>query len=456
MSDSQKTPPHALTLVDSADRIRTGQLSPVTLVESCLEHLDRLEPNLRAWATVDRKGASDAAKRCETEISSGRYRGPLHGIPLGLKDIFFTAGVKTSMGSPIYTDYVPKYDATAVRLLKEAGAVILGKAHTTEFAALAPSPTRNPWNLEHTPGGSSSGSAAAVAARTCFGALGSQTYGSTVRPAAYCGCVGLKPTFGRISVHGVYPLAGSLDHVGIFARTVTDTALLLHVVAGEDPNDPVSAAQPVPDYLQALQSVEPPRIGVVREFFFERADEETRQHVEAVVQRCEQAGARVREVTLPPSFAGVPEAHFNMMFVEAAFSHREVYAEHRDRYSPQMRDLIEKGRALSGVEYLQAQRQQETFRTELDAICRGVDILLTPATPAPAPRGFATTGDPTFNGPATFAGLPSLSLPSGLSRCGLPFGIQFMAAAFAEPRLLAAAKWCEDVIGFSAAPRLAG
>ena len=456
MSDSQKTPPHALTLVDATDRIRTGQLSPVTLVESCMEHLDRLESDLRAWATVDRKGASDAAQRCETEINRGRYRGPLHGIPLGLKDIFFTAGLRTGMGSPIYADYVPEYDATAVRRLKEAGAVILGKAHTTEFAALAPSPTRNPWNLEHTPGGSSSGSAAAVAARACFGALGSQTYGSTVRPAAYCGCVGLKPTFGRISVHGVYPLAGSLDHVGIFARTVTDTALLLHTLAGEDPNDPVSAAQPVPDYPQTLQSAEPPCIGVVREFFFERADEETRQHVEAVVQQCQQAGARVSEVTLPPSFAGAPEAHFNMMFVEAAFSHREVYAEHRDRYSPQMRDLIEKGRALSGVAYLQAQRQQETFRTELDAICRGVDVLLTPATPAPAPRGFTTTGDPTFNGPATFAGLPSLSLPSGLSRGGLPFGIQFMAAAFAEPRLLAAAKWCEDVIGFPGTPRLAG
>ena len=456
MSDSQKTPLHALTLADAADRIRTGQLSPVTLVESCLEHLDRLEPDLCAWATVDRKGASDAAKRCEAEISDGHYRGPLHGIPLGLKDIFFTAGLRTSMGSPIYADYVPEYDATAVRRLKEAGAVILGKTHTTEFAALAPSPTRNPWNLEHTPGGSSSGSATAVAARACFGALGSQTYGSTVRPAAYCGCVGLKPTFGRISVHGVYPLAGSLDHVGIFARTVTDIALLLRVLAGEDPNDPVSAAQPVPDYLQAPQSVEPPRMGVVREFFFERADEETRQHVEAVVRQCEQAGARVSEVILPPSFAGAPEAHFNMMFVEAAFSHRGVYAEHRDRYSPQMRDLIEKGRALSGVEYLQAQRQQETFRSELDATCRGVDVLLTPATPAPAPRGFTTTGDPTFNGPATFAGLPSLSLPSGQSRGGMPFSVQFMAAAFAEPRLLAAAKWCEDVIGFSATPRLVG
>lgn len=447
--------PYALTLADAADRIRTQQLSPVRLVEACLERLDRLEADLRAWVTVDRDGALVAARQSETEIKNGRYRGPLHGIPLGLKDIFFTAGIETTMGSPIYATYVPDSDAAAVRLLKDAGAVILGKTQTTEFAALAPSPTRNPWNLEHTPGGSSSGSAAAVAAQTCFGALGSQTYGSTVRPAAYCGCVGLKPTFGRISTHGVYPLAGSLDHVGIFARTVTDVALLLQVLAGEDADDPMSAARPVPDYVGVLRYAAPPRLGVVREFFFERADAETRQHVDAVVERFGQAGAHVSDVSLPLSFEGEPEAHFNLMFVEAAFSHREVYAEHKDRYSPQMTDLIEKGRALSGVEYMQAQRHQHVFRAEMDTVCRGVDALLTPAAPTPAPRGFATTGDPSFNGPATFAGLPSLSFPSGLNAAGLPFGIQLMGAAFTEPRLLAAATWCEEVLGFSDTPRLA-
>ncbi len=446
------TQPYALTIATAAERIRTQQLSPVTLVESCLARLDQLEPQLRAWVTVDREGALAAARQHETEIRNGQYRGALHGIPLGLKDIFFTAGMKTTMGSPIYADYVPEYDATSVRLLKEAGAIILGKVQTTEFAALAPSPTRNPWHLEHTPGGSSSGSAAAVAAQICFGALGSQTYGSTIRPAAYCGCVGLKPTFGRISAYGVYPLSGSLDHVGIFSRSVTDTALLLQVLAGEDANDPMSASQPIPDYTAALADPQPPRIGLVREFFLEKADAETQQHIEAVVEQLTQAGAQITEVALPESFKGEPEAHFTMMFVESAYSHSEVYNRYKERYSPQMQDLIEKGRQVSGVEYMETQRHQHTFRNEMDALCRTVDALLTPATPAPAPKGFTTTGDPTFNGPATFSGLPSLALPSGLSQTGLPLGLQLMGAAFAEDKLLAVGEWCADVLAFSETP----
>ena len=446
------TQPYALTIATAAERIRTQQLSPVTLVQSCLDRLDQLEPQLRAWVTVDGEGALATAQQYEKEINSGHYRGPLHGIPLGLKDIFFTAGMKTTMGSPIYADYVPEYDATTVRLLKEAGAIILGKVQTTEFAALAPSPTRNPWNIEHTPGGSSSGSAAAVAAQVCFGALGSQTYGSTIRPAAYCGCVGLKPTFGRISAYGVYPLAGSLDHVGIFSRTVADMALLLQVLAGEDANDPMSAAQPIPDYTAALADPPPPRIGLVREFFLEKADAETQQHIEAVVEQLTQAGAHITEVALPESFKGAPEAHFRMMFVESAYSHSEVYNRYKKQYSPQMKDLIEKGLQVSGVEYMEAQRHQHTFRNEMDALCRTVDALLTPATPAPAPKGFATTGDPTFNGPATFSGLPSLALPSGLSQSGLPLGLQLMGAAFREDKLLAVGEWCADVLAFSETP----
>jgi amidase len=349
---------------------------------------------------------------------------------------------------------VPDYDATTVRRLKEAGAVILGKAQTTEFAALAPSPTRNPWNLEHTPGGSSSGSAAAVAAAMCPGALGSQTYGSTIRPAAYCGCVGLKPTYGRISIFGVFALCWSLDHIGIFARTVTDAALLLQVLAGYDPQDPACEQMPVPDYVKALDDPKPPRLGLVSEFFLEKADEETRRHTEAVAERLARAGAHIEEVRLPASFAGEPEAHFTMLYAESAASHREAYAQHKARYSPQMQDLIEKGFKVSGIEYAETRRQQQRFRHDLDALCRTVDALLTPSTPAPAPRGFATTGDPSFNGPASFSGLPSLGLPSGLSRDGLPFGIQLMSAAFAEERLLATGKWCETVLDFRQTPPL--
>ena len=446
--------PHTLTIAAAAEQIRTRRLSPVDLVRSCLQRIDQLEPRLQAWVTIDRERALAAAQRCEEEIHRGQYRGPLHGVPIGIKDIFYTAGLKTTVGSPIYADFVPDYDATAVRRLKEAGAIILGKAQTTEFAALVPSPTHNPWNLEHTPGGSSSGSAAAVAAAMCPGALGSQTYGSTIRPAAYCGCVGLKPTYGRISVFGVFALCWSLDHVGIFARTVTDTALLLQVLAGYDPQDPACERMPVPDYGKALEGVKPPRLGLVREFFLEKADEETRKHTEAVAERLARAGARIEEVRLPASFAGEPEAHFTMLYAESAAAHREIYAQHKARYSPQMQDLIEKGLKVSGVEYVMTRRLQQQFRRDLDALCGTVDALLTPSTPAPAPRGFVTTGDPTFNGPATFSGLPSLGLPSGLSANGLPFSIQLMSAAFAEERLLAVSKWCEEVLNFRQTPPL--
>src|SRR5215475_524910 len=448
------TAPHTLSIAAAAEQIRAHQLSPVDLVRSCLQRIDQLEPRLQAWVTIDRERALATAQRCEEEIHRGQYRGPLHGIPIGIKDIFYTAGLRTSAGSPIYADFVPEYDATAVQRLKDARAIILGKAQTTEFAALAPSPTHNPWNLEHTPGGSSSGSAAAVAAAMCPGALGSQTYGSTIRPAAYCGCVGFKPTYGRISTSGWFALAWSLDHVGLFARTVSDIALLLQVLAGDDPQDPACVHMPVPDYLKALDNPQPPRLGLVREFFLEKANEETRKHVEAVAERLARAGARIEEVRLPTSFTGEPEAHFTMMFAEVATSHREAYAQHKARYSPQMQDLIEKGLKVSGIEHVEVRRHQQRFRHDLDALCQTVDALLTPSAPAPAPRGFSTTGDPSFNGPASFSGLPSLGLPSGLSANGLPFGIQLMSAAFAEERLLAAAKWCEGVLDFRQTPPL--
>ena len=288
----------------------------------------------------------------------------------------------------------------------------------------------------------------------CPGALGSQTYGSTIRPAAYCGCIGLKPTYGRISTFGTFALAWNLDHVGLFARTVTDLALLLQVLAGDDAQDPACAPAPVPDYLHALNEVQPPRLGLVREFFLERASEDTRKHMEAVTERLARAGARIEEIRLPESFRGEPEAHFAMLYAESAVSHREAYAQHKARYSPQMQDLIEKGQQVSTAAYIEHRRHQQRFRHELDGLCGTVDALLTPATPAPAPHGLTTTGDPAFNGPASFSGLPSLGLPSGLSADGLPFGLQLMSAAFTEERLLAVGKWCESVLDFRETPRL--
>jgi aspartyl-tRNA(Asn)/glutamyl-tRNA(Gln) amidotransferase subunit A len=445
---------HMLTIAAAAEQIRTRQTSPVEFVRSCLQRIDHLEPRLQAWVTIDRERALATAQRCEEEIQRGQYRGPLHGIPIGIKDIFYTAGLRTTAGSPIYADFVPEYDATAVQRLKEAGAIILGKVQTTEFAALAPSPTHNPWNLEHTPGGSSSGSAAAVAAAMCPGALGSQTYGSTIRPAAYCGCVGLKPTYGRISAFGLFALSWSLDHVGLFARTVTDIALLLQALAGDDPQDPACEQVPVPDYRRALDDLKPPRLGLVRDFFLEKATDETRKHTEAVAERLARAGARIEEVRLPASFIGEPEAHFTMMYAEVATSHREAYAQHKARYSPQMQDLIEKGLKVSGIAHVEVRRHQQRFRHEMDALCRTVDALLTPSAPAPAPHGLTSTGDPSFNGPASFSGLPSLGLPSGVNTNGLPFGTQLMSATFTEERLLTVGKWCEAVLDFRQMPPL--
>jgi aspartyl-tRNA(Asn)/glutamyl-tRNA(Gln) amidotransferase subunit A len=446
--------PYELSISAAADQVRTRQLSPVDLVRSCLERIDQLESRLQAWVTVNREVAVVTARLREEEIQRGQYRGPLHGIPIGLKDIFYTAGLKTTAGSPIYADFVPEYDATTVRLLKEAGAIILGKVQTTEFAALAPSPTRNPWNIEHTPGGSSSGSAAAVAAMMCPGALGTQTYGSTIRPAAYCGCVGFKPTYGRVSTHGLFALAWSLDHVGLFSRTVNDSALLLQVLAGYDPLDPATENVPVPNYTEGLHNPKVPRLGLVRDFFLEKASNETCKHVEDVAERFARAGAKIEEIQMPTSFAGELDAHFAMLQVETSVTHRERYAQHKTRYSPQMQDLISKGQHITAAQCIEIRRHQQRFRHEMNALCQSVDALLTPSIPTPAPKGLTSTGDPSFNGPASFSGIPSLGLPSGLSANGLPFGIQLMSTAFTEERLLAVGKWCETALDFRQTPAL--
>jgi aspartyl-tRNA(Asn)/glutamyl-tRNA(Gln) amidotransferase subunit A len=374
---------------------------------------------------------------------------------VGLKDIFYTAGMRTAAGSRVYANFVPTYAATAVVRLQEAGAIVLGKTVTTEFATADPSPTRNPWNTAHTPGGSSSGSAASVAARMVAAALGSQTGGSTLRPAAYNGIVGLKPTYGRISRYGVIPVSWCLDHVGILVRSVEDAALVLQAIAGYDAHDPGSLAQPPGDYLAAVRQVEhPPRLGILRQFFLEQADAETRQHTEAIVERLARAGATVQDVALPASFASVLAAHRTIMRVEAAAFHADMFARQRQQYGPRLRETIETGLVIPGVAYLRAQRLRRLFQDELPQMFTNVDVLLTPATPAPAPGDLRTTGDAKFQSPWTYAGIPTIALPSGLSQSGLPLGIQLLAPALQEERLLRAARWCEATLGGTLVPPL--
>ena len=445
--------PFRLTVAEAAEQIRQGGLSPVTLARSLLDRIDSLDPALQAWVTVDREEVLSAARQREQELDRGGPKGPIHGVPVGLKDIYYTAGMKTTACSRIYADFVPDYDATTVARIKEAGGIILGKAVTTEFATSDPSPTLNPWNAAHTPGGSSSGSSVAVAVRMCAAALGSQTGGSTCRPAAYNGIVGLKPTYGRISRYGVVPVSWSLDTVGILVRTVEDAAIMLQVMAGHDPNDPGSSDRPVPDYREEMKKLEkPPRIGLLKEFFFDRSTAEVRRHTEAVAQRLAQAGASVEEIELPGSFATASSCQRIVSNVECAAFHEEFFRDRADEYGAKIRSNIEMGMLIPGVRYLQAQRLRRQLRRDLVAMVKGVDVVLTPATPAPAPRDLSTTGDAVFQQPWTSAGLPTIVVPSGLSEEGLPLAVQLAGLPLEEGKLLAASRWCEAVLAVSLSP----
>jgi aspartyl-tRNA(Asn)/glutamyl-tRNA(Gln) amidotransferase subunit A len=444
---------HELGLVDAALMIRRKELSPVELVDALLERAGKVDGRVQAWALVDRDGARAAARQAADELSRGALRGPLHGVPFGAKDIFYSAGLRTEAGSKVMAGFVPGYDATSVARLKAAGAILLGKLHTTEFATYDPAPTRNPWNLACTPGGSSSGSAAAVAARMVPVALGSQTIGSNVRPASYCGLVGIKPTFGRISTRGVMALSYTQDHVGLMARSVEDIALGLQVTAGYDRDDPSSSREPVPDYLTALTHRRPLRIGLVREHFFERATDEVARITSEAVDRLAAAGASVEDVKLPPSFRAVFAAAYVATRSDTASIHAERYAEKAELYRPAIRAAIEMGMLIPGDLYVRALRIRSQFRRELRPTLARHDVLLTPTTPAPAPEGMAT-GDPQFQIPWSLSGFPSITVPCGLSASGLPLGIQLVSDMFTEAPLLAAAAWCEDVLGRGPAPSL--
>ena len=444
---------HDLTIAQAAEAIRVGKVSAVELMEALLSRSRELDPKLRVWETLDEEAALAAARSVQADIESTGPKGLLHGVPIGIKDIFNTAGVRTASGSPIYDDYVPDFDSTAVARLRDAGAVIMGKAVTTEFASFDPSPTRNPWNAEHTPGGSSSGSAAGVAARLFPAALGSQTSGSVLRPASYNGVVGLKPTFGRISRYGVTPVAWSLDTVGYFTRTVHDAAIMLDALAGRDDLDPSSSREPVARYWGAAATgSQPPRIGVVRSFFFDYADDETVAHTEEVLERLAGAGAALEDASPSTDFDVLLAAHRTAMNVESAVTRGEDYAIRSDDFSPNVRSSVEWGMLAPATAYIQAQRHRAAFRREVAALAFRFDALLTPSTPTPSPRDLTTTGDASFQAPWTTAGLPAISIPSGLSASGLPFGIQLVAAPFAEASLLSAASWCEGVLGVSLMP----
>jgi len=440
------------TITEAASEIAKGELTAVQLVESCLERINEQEDKIKAWSLVDREGATETAKQLDLELQKGQKRGPLHGIPVGIKDIFYTAGLPTQAGSKFWSDFIPSYDATSVARLKEAGAIILGKTHTTEFAYFSPSPTSNPWNTNHTPGGSSSGSGAGVAAGMCLAALGSQTLGSVLRPAAYNGLVGFKPQYGRISTFGVVPLAWTFNHVGILAHNVEDTTIVFQIIAGHDPKDIRSMDEAVPDCLRNLETTEAPTIGLVKEYFFDYADEEMREHTTSAAEKLQQAGAQIREIRLSSNFPEIMTNGAIIMAVEAAAYHQKMFVEHKSQYAEETIKLIEKGLSTSATEYARSLQVRTEQYSDLKSLFRKVDALLTPGAPGAAPHGLSATGNPIMHGPWTIMGVPTISLPTGLNKNGLPLAVQLAGASFSEAHLLATARWCERALNVSLRP----
>ena len=453
--------PFELTVTEAAEKMRQRELSPVELVESLIGRVDSLEPRLNSWVYLDREAVLADARDKEAKLDSGSAPGPLHGVPIGLKDIYYTAGIPTTACSKVYADFVPDYDATTVSLLKQAGAIMLGKTVTTEFACKDPSPTINPWNPAHTPGGSSSGSAVAVATRMCPAALGSQTVGSVLRPASYNGVVGFKPTFGRVSRYGVIPVSWTLDHVGWMARSVADIALLLTVMAVPDSHEPITQRQPSSEFVSlnvmaGLESPPAPRIGVIRRFFYDHADRETCEHTDGVLEQLSRAGAMVEDVTLPDSIETAIEDQRVIMAVEGAAFHQATFERQPEDYQPGLREMLRRGLATDGPTYSRALERRQQFIPEMESLAEQVDVLLTPSTPTPALADLTNTGNTMFQGPWTSCGLPAITIPSGLAASGLPFGIQLIGGSFAEARLLGAASWCEQVLDVHLSPSVDG
>jgi aspartyl-tRNA(Asn)/glutamyl-tRNA(Gln) amidotransferase subunit A len=441
-----------LSVAETARQIATNDLSPVALVEAYLARIDALDNRLHSYVLVLRDEALAAALAAEAEIKSGNRRGALHGIPIGLKDIYKTKGIRTTAGSPRYRDHIPDEDAETWIRLRQAGTVLLGKQETHEFAIGGPdfglpaTPARNPWNTEHYPAGSSSGSAAAVAGALCAAAMGSDTGGSIRGPAALCGIVGLKPTYGRVSRRGVFPLSYSLDHCGPLARTVEDCALMMQVLAAHDPLDPGSADVPVPDYRAALTPrLDGLRIGVLRHFHERDAVADfgancapTPTYVTAFDEACrqlERLGARVVDVNVS-SLLDYADANRLIILAEAYALHEEDFRARPELFGDFMFSRIALGGFLTAADYVEALRRRRELVAEMAKVLADVDVLICANATAPAPRIDAvgkwfTFERPSYTAPFNLTGLPALAIPCGFE-AGFPLGFQIVGRAFDE------------------------
>jgi aspartyl-tRNA(Asn)/glutamyl-tRNA(Gln) amidotransferase subunit A len=437
-----------LSILEASELLRKREVSPVELTTQCLAQIEKLNPILNAFITVTADLALEQARRAEDEIRRGHWRGPLHGIPLALKDIIDTAGVRTTAASAVFKDRIPAEDAEVVRRLKNAGAVLVGKQNLHEFAYGGSSmisyygEVRNPWNPAHIAGGSSGGSAAAVAAGLCYGAIGTDTAGSVREPSALCGIVGLKPTYGRVSVRGVIPLSASLDHVGPIARTVSDAALMLQAIAGYDAGDVDSADMPVPGYLAALrEELKLARVGIPRKFFYDDLDPEVASAVEQALGVLTNLGCDLREIELD-----VPTDR-RLQTGESYAYHAEYVSRSPELYQTETLRRIRSGVDISAEEVKHRRRELQKIRAEIGSAFEEVDVLVTPTTAVVAPAIAELKQSPDLlrpsellllrnTRPANVWGLPAISVPCGFTAAGLPIGLQIIGSHWREDRVL--------------------
>lgn len=444
-----------LSITEASRQIRAGQTTPLDLVERCLEQIHAYDHRVQAWVAVDEEGARQSAREMEKRAKQGEYLGPLHGIPVGIKDIIDIEGVPTRCGSPLRKNHRATADAPVVAGLRQAGAILLGKTVTVEFACFDPPPTRNPWDpeLKHTPGGSSSGSAAAVAMGMCFGALGTQTGGSLVRPSSYCGIATCKPTFGRVATEGIVPVSHHLDHPGPMARTVDDLEVLLACLPRPSrfgwPGLPLEPPADDPTI-----GTRPPRLGLVEEWFLEGAGDTIRQATDTAVDQLREAGAKIETVGLPQGFSEILSLHRRIMAVEAAAYHREAFTHHREAYGPLISGLLEEGLGIRAEAYAAALEHQREARARAGELFDGLDALVMPSTDTTAPATLATTGGNRNQAPWSYLGVPVISIPCGIAPDGMPAAIQLVQRHHAEPILFRVARWCEAQLAFNAVPPL--
>jgi aspartyl-tRNA(Asn)/glutamyl-tRNA(Gln) amidotransferase subunit A len=441
-----------LPLLEASLLVRERKVSSVELTRACLARVERLNPRLNAFITITAEQALRDAKAADADIARKQWRGPLHGIPIALKDLIDTAGVKTTAASAVFADRVPRADAEVVVRLRNAGAVLLGKLNMHEFAygdSSAQShfgPVRNPWNPGYVAGGSSGGSAAAIAAGLCYAALGSDTGGSIRQPAAYCGIVGLKPTYGLVSTGGVVPLSWSLDHVGPMCRTVMDTALALQPIAGYDPNDTNSLAASPADYAAALRGRPAAlRLGIPRAPFYEGLEPEIERAVSDALRVLRGLSGSVQEAQLPP-YKTLP-----IVGAEAYTYHAPYFTKTPERYQPMTRRRLEAGSKVAAAAYIEARRELDRLRRAVLGVFQMVDLLITPTTPvlpATVQEALDDPGTPPAGGvapslrntqPFDIYGLPCVSVPCGFSAGGLPIGLSISGPPLGEASVLALA-----------------